>query len=168
MKKFILFFILSIIFIFFIALFSQVYIQQKGYFNLKNQNNTKEIELNTAILEIPSRYLDYSLDEYDKAILDKRVVVLFFTSNWCTKCNNQDVVNNEVFDSLNKEGVVGQRIHILDSDTTVETDAIARKFDVVKENTLVVLNRNGAVYFKNTGDINKEELISILQKAGDI
>ncbi|MEK7472509.1 MAG: thioredoxin domain-containing protein [Patescibacteria group bacterium] len=168
MKKLLLFFVLSILFISFIAFFYQIYIQQKDYFNLKEQENLKETEIITEVVEIPSKYINYSEEEYDKAILEKRILVLFFTSNWCTKCSEQDRLNSEVFDSLNKEGVVGLKIHILDSETTTQTDALARKFDVIKENTFVILDKKGAVYFKNIGVLNTDELKSIFMKAGDI
>lgn len=168
MKKFLLAFILSILFISFVAFFYQIYIKQRDYFNLKEQEASKETEIVTEVVEIPSKYINYSLEEYDKAILEKRILVLFFTSNWCTKCIDQDIINSEVFNSLNKEGVVGLKIHILDSETTTVTDALARKFDVTKENTFVILDKKGAVYFKNIGELKMDELKSVIMKAGDI
>lgn len=168
MKKFILFFILFILFISFSAFFYQVYIQQRDYYNLKKQDNLKNTEATSEIAEIPSKYINYSLEEYDRAILEKRILVLFFTSNWCVECNNQDIINNEVFDSLDKEGLVGLKIHILDSETTTETDALAKKFDITKENSLVILDKTGAVYLKNVGGMNKEMLKDKILKAGDI
>ncbi|MDP3917992.1 MAG: hypothetical protein Q8Q30_02350 [Candidatus Woesebacteria bacterium] len=168
MKKLILFIILFILFISFFAFFYQVYVQQRDYFNLKKHDSSKDTEVISKIPEVPSKYISYSLEEYDKAIFEKRILVLFFTSNWCMECNDQDIVNSKVFDSLNKEGVVGLKIHILDSETTTETDALARKFDVVKENTFVVLDKNGAVYSKNVGELKLDVLQLILEKAGDI
>lgn len=168
MKKLILFFVLFILFISLAAFFYQIYIQQRDYFNLKKQEALKETEIITEIREIPSKYINYSKEEYDKALLENRITVLFFTSNWCMKCNDQDTINSEVFDSLNKEGVVGLKIHILDSETTTETDALARKFDIIKENSLVILDKKGAVSFKYVGEMTAEILKDIIMKAGDI
>ena len=165
MRKFILIFILSILFISFLAFFYNVYILQKNYFNSKQIDIPNEL-INDAI--VPSVYINYSEEEYDKAILEKRILVLFFTSNWCIKCSDQDIINSEVFNSLNKEGIVGLKIHILDSETTTETDALARKFDVTKENTFVILDKKGAVYFKEIRELNMDELKSVIMKAGDI
>jgi len=168
MKKFLLAFVLSILFISFVAFFYQIYIKQRDYFNLKEQEASKETEIVTEVVEIPSKYINYSLEEYDKAILEKRILVLFFTSNWCMKCSDQDIINSEVFDGLNKEGVIGLRIHILDSETTTETDALAKKFDIVKENSFVILDKKGAVNFKYVGEMTSERLKDIILKAGDI
>lgn len=168
MKKFILFFVLLILFVSFCAFFYQVYRQQKDYFNLKNKNNSIETEINTGDKEIPSKYINYSKENYDTAILENRILVLFFTSNWCVKCGDQDLINKNVFDGLSKEGVIGLKIHILDSETTTETDALAKKFDIVKENSLVILDKNGAVSFKYVGEITNEILKDKILKAGDI
>jgi len=165
MRKFILIFILSILFISFLAFFYNVYILQKNYFNSKQIDIPNEL-INDAI--VPSVYINYSKEEYDKALLENRITVLFFTSNWCMKCNDQDTINSEVFDSLNKEGVVGLKIHILDSETTTETDALSRKFDIIKENSLVILDKKGAVSFKYVGEMTAEILKDIIMKAGDI
>jgi len=157
MKKIILFFILFVLFISFSAFLYNSYQQQSKYFKFKfggEPTNQTTLE----VKEIPSKYVNYSKQDYDKAISENRVVVLFFTSNWCLECSDQDFTNQNVFASLNKEGVVGLKIHTLDSETTTETDALAKKFDVVKENSFVILDKTGAVYFKYVGVISKELL----------
>ncbi len=158
MKNFILFFVLLILFLSFGIFFYNTYKEQENYFNLKSVEKTT---INTS-------YLNFSKEKYDTAILENRVLVLFFTSNWCMKCSDQDIINSEVFDGLNKEGVIGLRIHILDSETTTETDALAKKFDIVKENSFVILNKKGAVNFKYVGEMTSERLKDIILKAGDI
>ena len=158
MPKFILFFVLFILFISFGAFFFNVYNLQSNYFKNKNKVNPTPQEIVALDIEIPSLYTNYSKLEYDKALLTKRVVVLFFTANWCNLCIDQDIVNKEVLDSLTKEGVVGLKIHILDSQTTTESDLLAKKFDVTKENSYVLLDKNGAVGFKHTGNITNDLL----------
>jgi len=59
---------------------------------------------------------------------------------------------------LIKEGVVGLKIHILDSETTTETDAVAKKFDITKEQSFVILDKNGVVFFKHTGLLEEDLL----------
>lgn len=167
MKKFILSFILSILSIVFVVFLYNAFILQKNYFDSK-VDATPESEIAEVLpTEIPSRYINYTKDEYDKALLEKRVTVLFFTSNWCSSCTNQDLVNKSVFDTLKTQGVVGLNIHILDSETTTETTSLSKKFDVTKENTIVILDKNGAVGFKYVGEITKELLKSKIQEVID-
>lgn len=118
------------------------------------ENNQNAIEAT----ETPSYYKNYSKEDYDKALNEKRVLVLYFTSNWCQKCIEQDTINTLSFEELNKEGAIGLKIHILDSETTTETDALSQKFDVTKEQSFVILDKDGAVYFKHTGVLEKDQL----------
>lgn len=158
MRKVTLAFILSILSFAFIVFLYNAYILQKNYYIGKNVSSSTPAETIVEEVAIPSLYLNYSKEEYDKALNEKRVVLLFFTSNWCSLCTDQDATNEEVLASLTKEGVVGLKAHVLDSETTVETDALAKKFDVTKENSLVILDKNGAVAFKYVGNITNELL----------
>lgn len=159
MKKFILFFVLSFLLISFGAFLINAYQLQKNYFDSK----TKTIEENktedtTQIVSKAAYYKDYSKTDYDLALNEKSVLVLYFTSNWCKECISQDALIAELFNKLEKTGVVGLKIHILDSETTIETDLLAKKFDVTKENTLIILNKDGSVAYKYVGTIDKELL----------
>jgi thioredoxin-related protein len=164
MKKFILAFILSILFISFAGFLYNAYILQKNYFNQKDLSTPLPEEGQTTKVEVPSRYINYTKEEYDKSLLENRVTVLFFTSNWCEACNNQEKMNEEVFKGLDKEGIVGLSIHILDSETTTETDALAKKFDVKKENSFVILDKKGAVAYKYVGEISSDLLKTKIQE----
>lgn len=157
MKKILLSLVLLILFLSFGVFFYKVYLVQKSYFDNK-ELPTQEPTIENSETEIPSKYVDYSKENYDSAILSKRPLLLFFTSNWCTLCFDQDSVNKDVLLGLNKEGVTGLKIHILDSETTTETGALAKKFDITKENSIVILDKDGAVKFKNVGNIDSEIL----------
>lgn len=162
MRKFILVFTLIIISIAFIVLFLNFSNQTKK----DNNNKGKDDQVSTEdVSQRPSFYQDYTKSEYDSASSNKRVLVLYFTSNWCDKCLEQDNILNETFSELANENLTGLKIHILDSETTVETDAVAKKFDVFKEQTIVVLDQNGVLSFKQTGLVNKEPLKAEIMKA---
>lgn len=165
MRKFILFFILTILLLSFVAFFFKVYLLQQEYYNSKNEPKITENDTPVSVNEFPSVYKDYSKDDYDKALIEKRVIVLFFTSNWCSECLNQDIINSETFLNLNKDGVVGLKVHILDSETTTETDALSKKFDITKESSFVILDKNGIVNFKYVGSIGSEALKEKIQNA---
>lgn len=158
MKRFIYVFILSLLIIAFSAFFINTYELQKNYFESKLIEQEKVDDQNITYDEVPSSFTPYSKVQYETALSEKRVLVLFFTSNWCKECLDQEAIISEVFSELNKEGIVGLTVHILDSETTTETDALARKFDITKESSYVLLNKDGSVAYKYVGTIDKELL----------
>ncbi|MFZ3301542.1 MAG: thioredoxin domain-containing protein [Microgenomates group bacterium] len=159
MKKFILFFVLSLLLISFGAFLINAYQLQKNYFDSKNKpEQANQTEDNTEVIEKQSFYKDYAKVDYDLALKDKSVLVLYFTSNWCDECLSQDKTIADYFSNLDTKGIVGLRIHILDSETTTETDALAKKFDITKESSLIILNKDGSLAFKNTGKLSTEVL----------
>ena len=158
MKKFILFFTLSLLLVAFGAFFINTYELQKDYFQSKFKKQ-EDIKVQDVVENIkPSAFIAYTKEQYDLALSEKRVLVLFFTSNWCKECLEQESILQDIFKSLDKEGVVGFSIHILDSETTTETDALAKKFDVTKESSFVILNKDGSVGYRYTGSLSNEAL----------
>ena len=158
MRKGILIFVLTLIFLSLAVFLINAVLMKKNSIK-NNENAEKEANQNTVeVIETPSYYKNYLKEDYDKALNEKRVLVLYFTSNWCQICIDQDVINTVSFNELDKEGAVGLKIHILDSETTIETDSLAKKFDVTKEQSFVILDKNGAVFFKYTGSLDKDLL----------
>lgn len=136
---------------------------QKNYFNKNTTENTVESVEDEVIIP-KSVYLQYSKNDYDKALSEKRVILLYFASNWCSECQDQSVINSEVMEQMLFESIVGLNIHILDSETTIESDALAQKFEVTKENSFVILDKNGGVVFKHTGILDSNLLKQKLQE----
>ncbi len=162
MKKVILFIILTILSISFAAFLFSAYQLQKNYFN---KSVAESIQEPADEVHVPkSVYLPYSKIEYDKAIAEKRVVLLYFSSNWCSECQEQNDINSEVLLEMLDDSIVGLNIHILDSETTTETDALAQKFEVTKENSFVILGKDGAVAYKYTGMLDSNLLKQKLQE----
>ncbi len=159
MKKIILIVILSILTLSFLALILNAYNLQKKYYQSKNEQASVEEESKTNQQVIkPSVYKDYQKVDLEQALLNKQVVLLYFTSNWCSECIQQDTLNKEVVEEMVTDELVGLRIHILDSETTTETDALAKKYNVSKEQSIVILDKKGAIFFKHTGLLEKEVL----------
>ncbi len=158
---------LSLLFIAFGAFLLNTYELQKNYFESKNIDSPEPLVNDVLTRPKTSLYSDYSKDNFDKALASDSVLVLYFTSNWCSECTKQDTTNQEVFDEIGDQGLVFLKVHILDSETTSESDALAKKFDIVKENSYVVLDKKGAVAFKSMGSIEKETLKIKILEAGD-
>lgn len=169
-KKFILFFILLIIFLSLSAFFVNVFNLQKNYFSSKDNNSSTvfvETEDNTEVVA-PSSYSIYTKELFENALSKNRVIVLFFNANWCKECIDQSGINTKLFEKLTVNGIVGLESHTLDSESTTETDALAKKFDVAKENTYVILDRNGAVAFRHVGLISEDVLTTKILEVGEI
>jgi thioredoxin-related protein len=170
MRRFILIFTLIILFLSFFAAF--LYLAK----NNKNTIDTNSPEPaasdspeNSNPIEQqgkgPSTYEPYLKETYDSALSDSRVVVLYFTANWSEECRLQEGVNSQLIAALTDAGVVGLSVHILDSEATLETKALAQKFSVSKEDTIIVLDAEGAVYFRQTGGITSEVLTGAIDEA---
>lgn len=171
MKKFTLVFVLLVLVLTFATMYFFFMVATKiPKKESNNQVSTEETvkEEDTSQEEDlgPSIYEDYSSVLYEGALEEGRVIVLFFTANWCPICRQQEPINQEVFDSLDKAGVVGLRVHILDSETTSETEALAKKFDVIYQHTFVILDKKGAVSYNYSGPLENNELIEKIKEAG--
>lgn len=162
MNKTTLVIVLSVFTVIFLSFFFNVWKNLLSY----RSSSGPETVVETSQVEVvkPSFYVDYTKESLESSLSEKNITFLFFTSNWCMECSSQDNVNQIVFDSLESLGLSGFRIHILDSETTTETDALAKKFDVTKENSIVILDKNGAVFFKQSGNISQEQLKQKLEE----
>jgi thiol:disulfide interchange protein len=111
----------------------------------------------------PSNYLDFSSGEYEKAREEGKVVMLYFMANWCPTCKAQEPVNLEAFRELEKDDdIIVLKIHILDSETTDETEQLAEEYGVRIQNTFVIINSGSEVVFTHTGPLVKEDLVKNL------
>lgn len=170
MKKFILVFILAVLLISFAAAFYLFAGKLKSSQLSSPQPLATEFE-GSVTPEVntdrgASVYEDYSPEVYERARTEDRVIVLYFTANWCEICRTQEEINTKVFTGLTKDGVVALRIHILDSESTVDTENLAKKFSIAKENTLVILNSDtGAIVYKFTGLLEDGAMIEKIIEA---
>lgn len=106
-----------------------------------------------------SNYKLYSKTEYEKALAEKKVTMLYFTANWCPICREQEPVNMEALKSLEEDkDIIAFRVHILDSETTKETEALAEKYDISYQHTTVIIGPNAEVSYKYTGPLTQDDL----------
>lgn len=170
MRKFTLVFVLSVLTLTFASMYFFFMVAKN--IPQKTSDNQTSTEATEPLEEVsqgpdlgPSIYEEYTKELYDMALKEHRVLVLYFTANWCPICREQEPVNQEVFNELNKAGVVALKVHILDSETTDETDALAKKFDVVYQHTYVILDTQGAVSYKYTGPLERKEILERIKEA---
>lgn len=94
-------------------------------------------------------YLDFNQEDYEKALLEKRVVFLNFYANWCPICRAEIPDVNAAFDSLTNTDVIGFRINYNDTDTDSYEKMLAQEFQIPYQHTKVILV-NGQEVFKET------------------
>ncbi|KKU04224.1 MAG: Thioredoxin-like protein [Candidatus Woesebacteria bacterium GW2011_GWC2_47_16] len=140
-----------------------------GYFLLKGSPQTEVLRNPEGVTneEVESsNYRLYSPAEYEKAKAEGRVIMLYFTANWCPICREQEPVNMAALTELSGDKeIVAFRIHILDSETTPEGERLADEFAVRYQHTTIILNSAGSVTSTTTGPLTKEELKSKLLAA---
>lgn len=114
----------------------------------------------------PANYVDYSGDAYEKARSEGKVVMLYFMANWCPTCKAQEPINFEAFKEFEgDDNIIIFKIHILDSETTDETEKLADEYEVRLQHSFVIVNPEGEVVFTHTGPLVKEDLVENLLDA---
>lgn len=90
-------------------------------------------------------FSDYSADKL--ALAQNGTVVLFFHANWCPSCRS---LENDINANL---GSIPADTHILKLDYDTQTE-LKKKYGVVRQHTLVVVNADGSEVKKITGLTN--------------
>jgi thiol:disulfide interchange protein len=104
-------------------------------------------------------YRAYTKEEYEASLSEGKIVMLYFTANWCPVCREQEPINKEtLMEFSNDPDIVAFRVHILDSEETSETTALADKYDVRYQHTWVIIGKGGKVDSVVTGPISKADL----------
>lgn len=94
---------------------------------------------------------DFNKADYDKAIAQKRNILLYFYANWCPECKIEIPILYETFNHLSKNDynfVVGFRVNFNDSDTDSDEVALARELGVAYQHTKVLV-KNGQRVLKS-------------------
>ena len=152
-----------------------------GYYFVVNRNNSDVNDIayraqqsslsfdqnDTSVEEIDlTNYVDYSGEMLQQSIDDGKVVLLYFTANWCPTCRAQEPINVSLFNSLQEdEGIVAYKIHILDNETTKEEEDLAKDYAVRLQHSFVLIDPSGEVVFTHTGPLTEDDLMTQLMEA---
>ncbi len=107
-------------------------------------------------------YEDFSSNKYQAAIANNEPIYLYFWATWCPTCRAQAPINEHVFNSYN--GFVHAfRINILDNDVSAEEEAIAKQWNVTRQHTAVLIDKNGNEAKRTIGTRSETQLLNDLE-----
>jgi len=113
-----------------------------GYFLLKGSPQTEVLRNPEGVTneEVESsNYRLYSPAEYEKAKAEGRVIMLYFTANWCPICREQEPVNMAALTELSGDKeIVAFRIHILDWPMNLPSGTSTPQLFLIRQEVLPV------------------------------
>jgi len=101
---------------------------------MMEDNYTGEILAGTDSL-----LLDFNQKDYQKALTEKKLIVLYFYANWCPTCKAEFPLMQSAFNKLQSDEVIGFRVNYNDNQTDSAEKELAREFGVAYQHTKVLL-----------------------------
>src|SRR3989338_6845289 len=111
-----------------------------------------------------TKYLDFNKDDYEKALKEKKKILLYFYSNWCPTCKKEQPETFAAFNELNDRDLIGFRVNFRDSDTDADEEQLAKDFGVSYQHTKVIL-KDGQRVLKAPDSWDKQRYMDELNKA---
>ena len=110
-----------------------------------------------------SPYIDFNRADYEKALAENRVILLYFYANWCSICRAEQPQTFAAFNQLSNPAVVGFRVNYKDSDTDTDEVALAQQFGITYQHTKVII-KNGQRVLKAPDSWDKQRYLSEIAK----
>ncbi|OGY43617.1 MAG: hypothetical protein A2729_03645 [Candidatus Buchananbacteria bacterium RIFCSPHIGHO2_01_FULL_39_14] len=124
-----------------------------------NQKYTGELLAGTQ-----SPYLIFNTADYEKAIREHKIILLYFYANWCPLCKQEQPEIIAAFNQLQNENIIGFRVNYKDSETDDSEVAIATQFGIAYQHTKVILKEN-KIIIKAPNSWNKEKYVEEIAKS---
>lgn len=105
-----------------------------------------------------SKYLEFKKADYDKALKEKKKILLYFYASWCAICKAEQPQALAAFDEFNDPGLIGFRVNFKDSDTDAGEEALAKEFGIAYQHTKVIL-KNGKQVLKAPDTWDKQRYL---------
>ncbi len=111
-----------------------------------------------------SKYYEFSNDEYNRAINENKIILLYFFADWCPICKaEQKDATLPAFNELEKDNIIGFRIHYNDDLVSEKDEELAKKFGITYQHTKVIL-KDGKQILKDLNSWTKDKYILELSK----
>lgn len=109
-------------------------------------------------------FVNFNQQDYDVALREGRVILLYFYANWCPICRVELSRLESAFNELALENVVGFRVSYNDNETDDAEENLARQFGIAYQHTKVIL-KNGQQTLKDGSTWGKGTYIEKLTAA---
>lgn len=110
-----------------------------------------------------TKYLDFNKADYEKALKEKKKILLYFYANWCPICKKEQPETFAAFNGINDPDLIGFRVNYRDSDTDTDEENLAKQFGVSYQHTKVIL-KNGERVGKFPDSWDKQIYLDELSK----
>ncbi len=84
-------------------------------------------------------YIDFNRSDYEKALKEKKKILLYFYASWCPICRAEQPETFAAFNEINDADLIGFRVNYRDSETDADEESLAKKFGVGYQHTKVIL-----------------------------
>ena len=109
-----------------------------------------------------SRYYRYSKEAYDAAIVEGKVVYLYFYANWCPICKEARPKILDAFNSIEYLDVIGFEVHYNDNEEKDFDKEVTRNYQVPYQHTTIIA-KNKEQKFRSLEALTKEEIVKQLE-----
>lgn len=109
-------------------------------------------------------FLDFNVEDYNRALQENKKIVLNFHANWCNICKAQQFHYFAAFNGLNDPDLVGFRVNFKDSETSNDEEELAKQFGISYQHTMVII-KGGKRVFKSPEALDKDQILGAIKKA---
>tara|TARA_Y100000310_G_scaffold345764_1_gene469565 strand:+ start:1088 stop:1612 length:525 start_codon:yes stop_codon:yes gene_type:complete len=117
--------------------------------------------LGTTLSGTTTPYLDFNIQDYEKALQENKIIFLNFYADWCPTCRREQPGIFSAFYKLDNPNIIGFRINYKDSYTDEDEIDLARKYGITYQHTKVIL-KDGEVIKKELSQWGEEKTINEL------
>ena len=108
-------------------------------------------------------YLEFNKADYDTAIAENKVILLYFYADWCPICKEEQVSLHDAFNEMDYNNLVGFRVNYRDSGVDNFEEALAKEHGITYQHTKVII-KDGQRVLKAPDSWEKERYLEEIKK----